>query len=149
MEPPPSRPLRVFFDINVLLDLLLEREPFARAAAELLGEVERGRLGALVSGDALTTVYYLISRARSPALALVGIERLLRLVEVAPVGRPEAEAAVAAVRAGLFDDFEDAAQYAAAEHARADALLTRDPAGFAGVSLPVYSPTELLALLAT
>jgi len=47
-----------------------------------------------------------------------------------------------------WTDFEDAVTAAAAEAARCDAVVTRDPKGFAGSTLPVMSAETAVALLA-
>ena len=44
-------------------------------------------------------------------------------------------------------NFEDAVLLEAARNARADGLVTRDPAGFKSSRLRVYAPDELLNLL--
>lgn len=44
-------------------------------------------------------------------------------------------------------DFEDAVQLASALHARLDAIVTRDPAGYPVSAITILSPTALLALL--
>ena len=43
---------------------------------------------------------------------------------------------------------EDNVSLACAMNARLDAIVTRDPRGFAGSPIPVLAPAELLALLA-
>jgi hypothetical protein len=46
-------------------------------------------------------------------------------------------------------DFEDNLHIACAAEARLDAIVTRNPKDFAGSPVPVLTPAELLALLAT
>lgn len=48
-----------------------------------------------------------------------------------------------------FGDFEDAVIDAAAEQACVDGIVTRDATAFAGSELPIFSPTELLQVLAS
>lgn len=45
--------------------------------------------------------------------------------------------------------FEDDIQISAAVRSGLDSIVTRTPAGFAGGPIPVLSPTDLLALLAS
>lgn len=54
--------MRVLFDTNVLLDLLLNRVPFAATAEKLVGLVETGRISGLVGATSVTTLHYLIER---------------------------------------------------------------------------------------
>jgi hypothetical protein len=46
-----------------------------------------------------------------------------------------------------WPDFEDAVSAACAASAKCDAIVTRDPAGFVGATLPVVDPAAALALL--
>jgi hypothetical protein len=46
-----------------------------------------------------------------------------------------------------FPDYEDAVLHEAARHAGAEAIVTRDPKGFAKARLKVYRPDELLRFI--
>ncbi len=134
--------MQILFDTNVLLDVLLEREPHVREAAALFEAVETGRLTGLVGATTVTTIYYLAERAGDHEAAEAGIRQLLRLFEVAPVTRAVLEEALALG----FGDFEDAVLHEAARHAGAEGIVTRNVEDFQG-SLPIYTPGELLHIL--
>jgi len=55
--------VKVLFDTNVLLDVLLNREPHAEPAARLLSLVDTGELEGVICATTVTTVHYLASRA--------------------------------------------------------------------------------------
>jgi len=42
--------MKVLFDTNVVLDVLLAREPFAAVAAQLLSLADKGRIQGVLSG---------------------------------------------------------------------------------------------------
>jgi hypothetical protein len=44
-------------------------------------------------------------------------------------------------------DFEDNVQMACASAAQLDAIVTRDPSGFAGSPIPIWTPQELVQRL--
>ena len=50
------------FDTDVVLDLLLDRQPFAEAAAQMFSKVEEGEIQGYVSATTITTVYYLTTK---------------------------------------------------------------------------------------
>jgi predicted RNA binding protein YcfA (HicA-like mRNA interferase family)/predicted nucleic acid-binding protein len=104
--------LRVLFDTDVVLDLLLDRQPFSAPAADLFSRVERGELRGYLCATTVTTVHYLAAKVIGTRRARAEVRRLLTLFEVAPVSRPILEAALA----GAFADFEDAVIYEAARH---------------------------------
>ena len=133
----------MLFDTNVVLDVLLDREPFATVGAHLFSHVERGRIPGYLCATTVTTVHYLAQKTLGPEQARQKIRHLMRLFEVAPVNRIVLEAALSSRLA----DFEDAVVQEAALHVGAQGLVTRDPSGFKGARLPVYAPDELLKAL--
>lgn len=127
----------------MVLDALLERVPWADAAIRLFDHVESGVLIGQIGATTATTIHYIARRHADMGVAAESIEDLLRLFEVAPVDR-----AVLGDALGLgFDDFEDAVLHEAGRHAGADAVVTRDPSGFAKATLRVYEPRLLVAAL--
>lgn len=135
--------MKVLFDTNVILDVLLERQPFVEAAVELLVKVENGDLIGYLGATTLTTIHYLSSKATDRSTALTHVRNLLAIFEVAPISRVILEEALDAD----FDDFEDAVLYASARHVSVDAIVTRDAMGFKVASIPVFLPHELLQAL--
>ena len=135
--------MRVLFDTNVVLDALLDRDPWAEAAVTLFARVEAGELVGHLGATTLTTVYYIAARNVGVDAAERMMRDLLRLFEVAPVNRAVLEGAM-----GLdFADFEDAVLHESGKSVGVDALTTRDPQGFARSSLRVYAPDALVAAL--
>lgn len=55
--------MRVLFDTNVVLDVLLDREPHAGVAARLFALVDRERLDGVVCATTVTTIHYLAAKA--------------------------------------------------------------------------------------
>lgn len=135
--------MRILFDTNVLLDALLDREPYVRDAAELVAAVETGTMSGLLGATTVTTIYYIAERALDRERALQGIRRLLMLFEVAPVNRAVLEDALRLD----FQDFEDAVLHEAARHAAAEGIVTRNVRDFSQAVLPVYTPAELLQII--
>ena len=135
--------MRVLFDTNVVLDVLLARPPHAVAATELFDIVARRELDAVLGATTVTTIFYLVANAAGPARARRSIAELLALFDVAAVGRTTLADAL-----GLrFRDYEDAVLHESARQTGATGIVTRDPAGFAAASLRIYSPAELLRLI--
>lgn len=135
--------MKLLLDINVVLDVVLARSPWAGEAALLLSAVEAGRAEGHVAGHTIPTIHYLVARARDRRLAATAVTDLLRIVHVVPLGDADFQQALVL---GL-DDFEDAVQAAAALRIGADFLVTRDEKDFQGIPVPVRSAGEVLALL--
>lgn len=135
--------MRILFDTNVVLDVLLNREPHARTAARLMAQVNERRIDGLLGATTVTTIHYLATKAVGPAAGRRHVSTLLSLFDVAPIGKATLVGALAL----RFRDFEDAVLHQAAREAGATGIVTRDPKGFASSRLTVYTPGELLRLV--
>lgn len=135
--------MRLLFDINVLLDVILARSPWAAEAAQLLSVVEKGGAEGYVAAHSITTIHYLVAKQKGSKGAGTAITDLLRIVRVVPLGDADFQQALVL---GLTD-FEDAVQAAAALQVGADYLVTRNTRDFEGVPLPVRTAGEVFALL--
>lgn len=135
---------RVLLDINVILDILLERKPHVQASARLWAAIERGRAEGFLAAHGVTTLHYLVRRERGEGVARRAVEGILRVLKVAPVDAEVLRRALALA----WTDFEDAVAAAAAEAAGCDALITRDPRGFPNSPVPVLMPEAATATLA-
>ena len=134
--------MKVLFDTNVVLDLLLDRKPFSDDAAFLFSLLERGKIQGFLCATTITTISYLLEKAIDRDSAHRHIDNLLELFEIAAVTRIVLETAM---RLG-FRDFEDAVLHAAAEHAGADYLITRNVTDFRRASLSILAPHEFIAM---
>jgi len=135
--------LRILFDTNVILDVLLDREPFSSTAAKLFSQVEAGEISGYVCATTITTIHYLARKVIGTESAMEEINKLMKLFEVAPVNRAVLDAAISSE----FKDFEDAVVHEAAIYQDAQGIVTRDLIGFKKSKINVYSPEEFLLQL--
>jgi predicted nucleic acid-binding protein len=133
--------VKVLFDTNVVLDVLLERGPHVTAAARLFSLVDNGDLEGSICATTATTVFCIAARSFGAKRAQAQVRDLLGLFDVAPVDRDVLTRALALD----FADFEDAVLHEAATAGGMSAIVTRDRQGFANATLPVFDPHELLA----
>lgn len=133
------------FDANVLLDVLLEREPHVEVSEKLVALVDNRRLEGFMCATAVTTLYYVGTKALGRGAVHEHLRTLLGLFEVAAVDRDVLQRAL---DADGFGDFEDAVVHEAAHSVGCHAIVTRDATGFAKATMPVLQPLELLAAVA-
>jgi predicted nucleic acid-binding protein len=136
--------VNVLFDTNVILDALLERDPYIEAASKLFALVDNARIKGTICATTVTTIYYIAAKDFGARRARDQVHGLLGLFEVAPVGREVLDGALDVD----FSDYEDAVLHEAARSAGVTAIVTRDRLDFANSSIPVLDPHELLALIA-
>jgi predicted nucleic acid-binding protein len=133
---------RLLLDLNVLLDVVLER-PGAAVAAQVWAALERGRGQGFIPAHGVTTIFYVVSRAQGRAFARQATEALMQAFTVAHVDQETLRRAMALD----WPDFEDAVCAAAAEACGCDGIVTRDPDGFPGSPVEVIDPATALVWL--
>jgi len=135
----------LLIDLNVILDVILDRRPGADTAAALWAAIESGRGRGLIPAHGVTTIFYLLEKARGATFARDGVGRLIDVFGVAPVNGM-------VVRRALllgWPDFEDAVCAAAAEASECQAIVTRDPDGYPNPPIPIIDPAAALSWLET
>ena len=133
----------ILIDTDVLIDVALDRQPFADPAAELLDRLQTGPKRAFVAWHTLSNFYYLVAPARGGSDARAFIAELVRFVAVADCGTDAINYA-----AGLdMADFEDAMQVAAARASGARFVVTRNARDFKRSPIPAITPAEALEAL--
>jgi predicted nucleic acid-binding protein len=135
--------VKLLLDINVLLDVLLDREPWSEAASQLLSAVESTETQGFVAPHTLPTIYYVMAQSRNRSVAAAAVTDLLRILDVAPLTKADYQEALALP----ITDFEDAIQAAAASKLGVDYLVTRNEKDFRGAAVPVSDPATVVALL--
>ncbi|PHQ80331.1 MAG: PIN domain nuclease [Coxiella sp. (in: Bacteria)] len=135
--------MKILFDTNIVLDVLLAREPFVHTAAQLFAKVLMGKLTGYLCANTITTIDYLLSKSLSSQQAKKEVAKLLQIFDIAPVTHGVLESAL-----GLkFKDYEDTVIHESGKMIGVKAIVTRDHKGFAASNLSVYSPDELLTLV--
>jgi predicted nucleic acid-binding protein len=135
---------RILIDLNVLLDVLMRREPFFSNAARIWALVENGQIDGYVAGHSFSTLFYLYRRQANSVRAYLAIEQLLQVFSVAEINRQVIEAAA---RLG-WGDFEDAIQACAAGEAGCDYVVTRNPRDYQDQPVKAIQPPDFLAVWA-
>jgi predicted nucleic acid-binding protein len=130
-------------DISVILDLLLNRAPWAADAASLWNAHRNGQIRVLVAAFSLPTIFYIVRRQAGLPAAQAAVQACLSTLDIAPLDL----SSLLAAQALPGPDFEDNLKIACAVQAGVHAIVTRDPRGFAGSPLPVLTPAGLVASL--
>lgn len=137
--------MRVLFDTNVLIDVLLNRQPFVFHSTYAWDRVSRNEVTGIVTASALPTIAHLLKKRYRTEEIISALTELVAVFEIARVDGDVIAAALASMRAQSFTDLEDAVQHAAAEAAHAEAIVTRNARDFAGARLAAYTPDEFIA----
>mgnify|MGYP001048164763 CR=1 FL=1 len=136
--------MRILFDTNVLLDVLLKREPWVTQSSSAWQASDEGKIIGHVTACVIPDIFYIARRLTTVETARTAVRICLEAFEVCPVDLQALEQAEAL----SGSDFEDNLQIACATQAGLDAILTRDKRGFQAAPMPVLTPAELLEQLA-
>jgi len=135
--------MKVLFDTNIILDVLLDREPFCEHASYLMSKVERSEINGFLCATTVTTIHYLLSKYLHKERAIESIHSIMALFEIASVNRVVIENALKS----KFADFEDSVLHESARHAGAEYIITRNVKDFKKSKIPVFAPIEFLSML--
>ena len=136
--------MKLLIDTNVVLDVLLRREPFFRTAAEVLSLTQRDEVREYVSASAITDIYYIANKQMKDRGAVRDLlKRLLMIVSVAAVSEREIQNALNLA----WGDFEDSVQYSVALLNEMDGIVTRNPSDYQEANIQIWLPEQVLKLL--
>ncbi len=132
---------RVVFDSDVLLDVLMQRQPFFVASTKALDRAISGSVEGYLSGHAVTNLFYILRRSVGSEQARALLLSLLQHLRVASV----TDEGIRQALASSMSDFEDAVTSAAAVLVGAEVILTRNVADFRESSVAAMTPADSLA----
>lgn len=133
--------MKIMIDTNVVLDVLLRREPFFQASYEVMKRSALEQVEGFVSATAATDIFYLLRKALKDSQAAKDtLEKLSQLAGFADALGEDVHAALAS----NMPDFEDALLSAIAERCRMDCIVTRNTADFRDSPVRALSPQEFL-----
>lgn len=124
--------MKVLLDTNVVLDVLLIREPFAQMSMNLFDAVASKKIEGYLCATTVTTIDYLVAKNQSRQETKALICRLLELFSVAEVN----EIVLKKASVSNFSDFEDAVLYQAGCGVGVDCIVTRNVKDFKTADLP-------------
>ena len=133
--------MKLLIDTNIVLDVLLKREPFYQDAVKVMNMAQYDDVQEYISASAVTDIYYIAYRQiKDRTLVLELIKRLLMVVSVAAVSEREIRNAL---KTG-WKDFEDAVQYSIAFLNEMDGLITRNSKDYEEADINIWSPEQVL-----
>ena len=132
--------MRVLLDTNVVLDFVIERQPFFIEADEIFVRLENNKFEGFVSAITPINVFYVTRKEKGKDVAFQAVADLFKVVEIARNDKLVFQNALSL----NFNDYEDAVQCACAVAGNLDAIVTRDTKDFTNSPIQIYSPTEFL-----
>jgi predicted nucleic acid-binding protein len=134
--------MKALLDLNVLLDVIQNRQPHYADSAKVLSAARSGDFNVLIPFHAVTTIFYLVERAQDTATANQTVDWLLEHFEVSAVDK----ATLLHARKLKLKDFEDAVVASIAVRDSCDYIISRNAMDFSASPIKTISPTDFLKI---
>lgn len=133
--------MKVMCDTNIILDVLLDQEPFAESSDKILRLCEAGKIEGYTTASCITDIFYIVKKhLHSSELGYGAIEKLLEILDVCDVTDRQVREALRLRK----PDFEDTLVVVCAKSISCDCIVTRDAKGFVDCGIPCFAPEDLL-----
>jgi predicted nucleic acid-binding protein len=138
--------MRILIDTIIIVDALTGRAPFYKDSQRVITESIDHDVEAYVTANTITDIYYLLKKYLSNENRIrTTMLGLMDLLAILPVSANEC---YDAFDTGIAD-FEDSLLAVCAEKNALDRIVTRNAKDFRNSPVPVVSPQEYLAELAS
>jgi predicted nucleic acid-binding protein len=139
--------MNIFLDTNILLDYLLEREPYCKDSYDAIKASLEDRRPLHLSASCITDIFYISRRYGIDIYETCKqINNILTFVDIVDVTKSDILKALSSIKNNentKCNDFEDTLQEQCAENIRADYIITRDEE-FINSSAKAISPAEYM-----
>jgi predicted nucleic acid-binding protein len=135
--------MRVLLDTNVVLDFVLQRNPFFAEADEIFIKLKNAEFVGYVSPITPINVFFTTRKEKGKDIAFIAVGELLTLTDITKISKRHFENALNST----FKDYEDSVQHESAISENLDAIITRNTKDFSNSNVKIYSPKEFLEIL--
>lgn len=132
--------IKVFVDTDIILDLLVKREPHFLHAAKLFTLIDRNKIKAFSSPLVFANLHYLLKKETSNNIALNNLRKLKTILDILPVNGRVIDQSLNSE----FKDFEDAIQYFTAVNNGIDIIITRNIVDYKKSKISVATAQDFL-----
>jgi len=133
--------MALLIDTNIVLDWLLERQPFLENAKRIIEYCINGDLRCYLAGHTLLNTFYITRKEKSVAERK---EILLMLCDCFEIIDIEKSMIVSALQNENWQDLEDGLQMYSAEQENLDYIITRDINDFKNSQIKALLPEDFL-----
>ncbi len=135
--------IRILIDTNVLLDYLLEREPFFEDAKEVILSCIDGKAKGCIAAHSIPNMFFILRKDYNPKERR---EVLLNLCKIFDVEGIDKAKLISGLANEDFSDFEDCLQMECAKSYEADYIVTRNTSDYATSEVRAITPKEYLEM---
>lgn len=137
--------MKILFDTNIILDVLLVRKPFDKHALYLLSQVENKNIIGFLCPTTITTIGYLVTKEKNSKESKRIIKHLLNIFQLTDMNKAVFESACD----HTINDYEDAVLHETAVLSNIEGIVTRNIKDFKKSTIKIFSPEELVSIITT
>lgn len=134
---------KILIDTNVLLDYLLEREPFFDDAKKVILLCTEGNIKGCIAAHSISNMFFIL---RKDYTAKERREILLNLCTIFNIEGIDKAKLLSGLANEDFSDFEDCLQMECAKSYGAEYIVTRNVADYSTSEIKAILPSEYLGL---
>lgn len=134
---------RILIDTNVLLDYLLERDPFFEDSKEVILSCINGKAKGCIAAHSIPNMFFIL---RKDYDAKERREILLNLCKIFDVEGIDKTKLIAGLENENFSDFEDCLQMECAKSYKADYIVTRNVSDYETSEVKAILPKDYVSL---
>ena len=134
---------KILIDTNVLLDYLLEREPFFDDAKKVILSCTEGNIKGCIAAHSISNMFFIL---RKDYTAKERREILLNLCTIFNIEGIDKAKLLSGLANEDFADFEDCLQMECAKFYGAEYIVTRNVADYSTSEIKAILPSEYLGL---
>lgn len=136
--------MTILVDTNVILDLLLKREPYSIAARTIITKCAEREVIGYLAAHSIPNLFYILRKDYSQEERRKFIRNLCDIFRISDLN---VEKIMSAIDNDGFTDFEDCLQEECAVEAMADYIVTRNFEDYKKSRVKVIEPDEFVKLL--
>lgn len=135
---------RVLLDVNVCIDLIVNRSISPETKKKLFSVLLQNNIDAYVPAFSIDTIFYILNSSMKidKLVARNAIQKLLKFTKLLHT----TDESIHQAFSSNFSDFEDGLINALAETNSMNAIITGNIRDFSNSNLPVYRPTDFITL---
>ncbi len=134
--------IKVYLDCNIILDWLLDRDPFSYYAARLIVDIEEKKYEGCVSGLTLVKIYYILAKEINKKIArefLIDSKKLFKILDLT------GKSVIRAIEE-RYRDFEDDLHYMVSDENKIDYIITGNKKDFKEGKIKIVTSEEFIEI---
>lgn len=133
---------KIFLDSDVILDLLLERDPYYRDITLLFDKIKTSNITLCTSSICILNINYLLRKSYSKDIVKEILNKFLQFVKILSIDSGIIHASLNSD----FADMEDGVQYYCSLNNGISEIITRNIKDYKHSKIPVLTPIEFLEI---